>query len=252
MNKEDRDAIIEEDLGWLRDIKVHELGGKLMLGDAELPYNISHVFHEKEFVEQWLMCFALGNACGINYFRAQDWFAISNNGTRAVMVVDDNLKPLVIIPPLLTHQLTPKDLAILRAASMHIYASSQDTMRQNDPNANLGVAREIIKSQKEAKRLTYQEMLPKEFFERHSIIPAVEQKVYYIKDQLHKGKLPVETLNKVRVLLYTHHKGEQVTKEDREFLNSVSLGELDFARTDAKEAAADESKPVQPPNPMEC
>jgi hypothetical protein len=254
MSAEMRKDVIMEDFRFLDDIKIHNQDGKLMLGDDKMPFNISQIFYEKEFVEKWLMGFALGNQYGINYFRADEWFAFSGNGTRAVMVVDDNHKPLLVIAPMIQHKLSQREFKILRAASMYIQQSNADTMRANDPNANLGVAKKLAEVLKDTKRITLPDMITPEFYEKHGIIPEVEQQVYYIKDKINEGRAKIDDITKVRHMLYANHKGQALTKEEREFLDVLSKGMFVFNEKTAEAAKTEAVAEVreQPSNPMEC
>ena len=115
-NKLMADAIVKEDFRFLEDVKVHKVDGTLMLGDQELPYNVSKVMTEAEFVRDWIMGFALGNSLGINYFNSKDWLSFTNNGTRAVMIVENEnqSKPIAVIRPLIAHNLTQNEVTIDR------------------------------------------------------------------------------------------------------------------------------------------
>ncbi|MGB3945556.1 MAG: hypothetical protein WBK76_01835, partial [Candidatus Saccharimonadales bacterium] len=66
MTKEMRDNIIQEDFGFLNEIVVHNVDGKLLMGDSSIPYNVGYIFYEKDFIRDWLMSFALGNNYGKN------------------------------------------------------------------------------------------------------------------------------------------------------------------------------------------
>lgn len=253
MSAEQRKDVIMEDFRFLDDIKVHNQDGKLMLGDGKLPFNVSHIFYEKDFVEKWLMCFALGNYYGINYFRAEEWFSFSGNGTRAVMVVDAEHKPVLIIAPMIQHKLSQKEFKILRAASMYIQQSNADTMRKNDPNANLGVARKLAEALKDTKRITLTDMVTPAFYEKHGIIPEVEQQVYYIKDKINEGRAKIDDINNARHMLYANHKGQALSKEETEFLTQLSKGTFTFNEKTAEAAQTEVAEErAQPSNPMEC
>lgn len=258
MSREQRKALIMEDFNWLDDIKVHKIDGKLLLGDADIPYNIGHIFYEKEFVQKWLMGFALGNYHGINYFPLEKWAAMTNNGTRAVMVVDDDHKPVLLIPPLLAHKLSAQDFRVMRAVSWHMHHQSADTQFGKDPNLNLRLSKEITNRMDETKRITYTEMILPEFFAKYNIIPEVEQKVYYIKDVIRGKNDPIsnEDVNeKLRPIMYKLHKGETVTKEEKAFVVDAVRDRFVIAGVNDGEQAAAEKEQAEdqtPDNPMEC
>lgn len=261
MSRELRKDMIMEDFRFLEEIKVHEINGKLMMGDGEIPYNIGHVFYEKEFVTKWLMQFALGNYFGVNYFNVEQWCALTNNGTRAVLVCNDDHEPVLLIQPLIAHNLTPEDFRLLRAASWHMHHKSADTQFGNDPNLNMKIATQINERLSATKRTTYTDMILPEYFEKHGVIPEVEQKIYYIKDVVRGPKDPVkmdDVNEKLRPIMYKHHKGEKVTKEERAFVTEMVKGKISIdGLTDDAPAAADvkEGEPARaevPDNPLDC
>lgn len=273
MSRSTRDMILKEDLGWLDELQVHEIDGKLMLGDsaenAELPINVSHVMSEQEFVTRWLMPFALGNAIGINYFPHQEWARFTFNGTRSVLIVKKNeetgqLRPVLLVPPLITHNLSEQDFLLLRGAARQIHANSEDVMAKNDMNASLRVA-EILADERyglKATRITITDLISPMFFEKHGVIPEVEQKVYWIRDVIRKGaqlKTEPDELNKARDILYRDHKGEPVSKDEYFLIYELSLKEfiidekLETAPDSVKSDGNGKAEAYQAPeDPLEC
>lgn len=234
-NKLMTDAIIKEDFRFLDDVKVHKVDGTLMLGDQELPYNVSKVMTESEFVSDWIMGFALGNSLGINYFNSKDWLAFTNNGTRAVMIVENEnqTKPIAIIRPLIAHNLTQNEVTILRRLNERLHSLSGDTMNGANPHASLGLAKGVGEMLEGVERLTLTNMIPKTLYEKHGINPEVEQRVYYTKDILNEGKRPIEDINKLRPIFYKIEKGEKITKEEKDFVTEVTLGTFVFNNPEA-------------------
>ena len=252
MTKEVRDQIIEEDFGFLKEITIHEVDGKLMMGDSKLPFNVGHIFYEKEFIRDWLMAFALGNNHGVNYFNADAWLSFTDKGAMYVMVVDDDHKPLLVIPPMISSNMTPKDYAILRAASYQMQSVAADTFRKNDPNANLTLANHLKKHFDSIKRVTLTEMVNAEFYAKHGIIPEVEQQVYYIKDNINNGKAPIADITKSRDILYRNYRDEPVTEEEQAFINQLAKGEFTFKNPPQKKKVVEKVAAEKPVDPFEC
>lgn len=252
MNKEQRQAIIAEDFGWLKEIQILKIDGKLMLGgDDNMPFNVAAVLRESDFVKDWLMGFALGKDHGVNYFNAPKWHEISNRGTQSVLVVDDNDQPVLLVKPLIAHNMTPHDFEMMRAVSRHIQQVQADTTRSQDPNASMGVA-SMVKKHIQAKRLTITELVSPEFYAKYGIIPVVEQKIYYIKDIIRQNKAPIEDINKSRDILYRDHRKEPVTVEEYKFIEELSLGNFIIegkVETAPTTAVAEREAPS---NPLEC
>jgi hypothetical protein len=251
MKKEERQAIITEDFKFLDDITIHTVDGKLMLGNNNLPFNVATVLRESDFVKNWMMPFALGNDLGTNYFNIPKWLTISNRGTQAVMVVNDDDEPVLLVRPLISHNLTPRDFDLLRNVSRHIQQIQADTQRSKDPNASMGAAT-AVKEHLEAKRLTITDLVSPEFFERHGIIPEVEKKVYYIKDEINQNTADIKDINRSRDILYRDHKRQKVTPEEYRFLETLSKGQF-IIEDKVSQQALDQTSDVEPPsNPLEC
>lgn len=219
------DPLLEEDLAFLKDIRIHTINGKKMMGNSDRAFNVEKIYTEEEFVKDWLMQFTLGNKYGINYFNSAAWGRETNMGTLCVLVVDNEDKPLFIIPPITSTNLSPRDFDLLRAASLAISNNRSPFNGVNDPNQSLRVAREVQKHLG-GKRISFTEMVPEWFYERHSIDPDVEQKVFYIKDVINHGDADIDMLNEARVILYKEKKGEKVTKDEYQLLSDVSRGQF--------------------------
>lgn len=230
------DPLLEEDLAFLKDIRVHVVNGKRMMGTEQRAFNVEKVYTEEEFVKHWLMQFTLGNKYGVNYFNSAAWGRETNMGTLCVMVVDNEDKPLFIIPPITSTDLSPRDFDLLRAASLAISNNRSPFNGVNDPNQSLRVAREVQKHLG-GKRISFTDMVPEWFYERHSIDPDIEQKVFYIKDVINQGVVDLELLNQARVILYKEKKGEKVTKDEYQLLTDVSRGQFIVPGEEDKETA---------------
>lgn len=251
MKQGEIDALVDSDLGFLKEISVHEIDGQLMMGDAKLPFNVAVIFTEKEFIAKWMMAFALGNDFGTNYFDSVTWHRITNQGTQAAMVVDDDNKPVLLVRPMISHNLSPRDFELLRITSQHIQQMQADTFKSKDPNASLPAAR-MLQDKLSAKRLTITDLVSPEFFERHGINPAVEKKVYYIKDHILRGEGKIEDINRSREILYKLEKGEQTTTEELKFIHDLSKGEYIIENMVSKVEADAAAERETPTNPMEC
>ncbi len=229
MNKQIRNQIIENDLGWAKKIKVTEIQGRLMLGDdvpGQLPYDVAHVMKEEEFVRKWMIPFAVGSGLGINYFNQAEWWAFSYGGTRSVLVVAQDpqtgeWKPVLNVPPIVQINLTDNDKANLRLAAGVMYANNEDASKKNDINANLIVANALADKNigLEAPAMSFRDLIDPKFFEKWFIIPEVEYCTYYIRDVVRQG---IETkpadLELARDILWRDNKGLQVTKAEYQFL----------------------------------
>lgn len=266
---------IKEDFGWVDSLDIRELDGRYMLAnaDADLPFNVSHVLEEKEFVQKYLLGFALGNSIGINYFPSAQWYSFTYNGTRAVLVVKRDEEtgkaiPVLLVPPLITTQLTDEDRQLLRRASDVIHSNAHDNLKMDNMSANLEVA-DVLKDEDiglKAKRLTYRDLINPEYFKKFNIIPQEEEKIYYIRDILRKGReTKVEDLNRAREIFYREHTGGAVSREEYQFLSDLSLGEYEVeekigtaptgvsvSKDGSSSVSGGVSSKADPENPFEC
>jgi hypothetical protein len=259
MTKQDREDILQEDFAFLQTVKVQDVNGKLMMSDGEVPFNVETVLYEKEFVRDWLMPFAIGNDLGKNYFKVNEWFQISGNGTRAVMVVDDDHKPVLIIAPMINHNLTEREYRMMEQASRMIHSHSADTMKKNDPNANLSLAKALTAALDKKKRVTLTEMIAPEFYAKHGVIPEAEKQIYYIKDNLNNNSRDIKDINAIRPTLYANHRKEPVTQEQVEQVNALMTGNTEFHFNEESIKDAKKSVSVRrsddrevPSDPLEC
>lgn len=266
---------IKEDFGWVDGLDIREIDGRYMLANAEseLPFNVSHVMEEQEFVQKYLLGFALGNSIGINYFPSAQWYSFTYNGTRAVLVVKRDpdtrkVEPVLLIPPLTNTQLTDEDRQLLRRASDVIHSNAHDNLKMDNMSANLEVS-DILRDEEiglKAKRMTYRDLINPEYFAKFNIIPQQEEKIYYIRDILRKGReTKAEDLNRAREIFYREANNETVTREEYQFISDLTLGEYEVedkvntapttasAAKDGKSGIAGGISPTaDPENPFEC
>lgn len=257
-----RDMMIEEDLGWLAKLEVHNVDGKLMLGEesSELPFNVSHIMQEDEFVRKYLLAFALGNSLGINYFPLQQWFEFTFNGTRAVLVVKKveetgKFQPVLLVPPLITHSLTDEDRILLRRAAEVIYVNYNDSTKKNNLSANLEVSQVLADPEVglKAKPMTYADLINPEYFAEKKVIPEVEQKVYYIRDIICKGeKVSLEDLDKARDIFFRDHNNDKVTPAEWQFISKLTKGEFIVEGKEVADTTSSSAEPKQSDDPLEC
>lgn len=224
--------IIEESFGWLKDYTVTEVDGKKMMtakGET-IPFNVACVIPEKEFIAEWLMGFALGNYHGHNYFRVQEWLELSADGLQSVMVVDDDNKPMLIIPPLVSNNMGPDQYRMFRNIELAIKNISADSQRHADPMASAQLANVAEASLEQVKPRTITDLVSPWYFEQKGIIPEVEQQIYYIRDNINNGQVSADDLSKARPILYKARRNEPVNQEEKDLIERLVKGqfEVDF------------------------
>jgi hypothetical protein len=224
-----KQAIIEESFGWLKDYTVSEVDGKRMMtmkGET-VPFNVATVIDEQEFLRDWLMGFALGNYHGHNYFKVQQWLELSADGLQSVMVVDANNKPMLIIPPLVSNNMGPEQYRMFRSIEMAIKQISADSMLRDNPMASAALTKTSGASLANVKQRTITDLVSDWYYAKHDIIPEVEQKIYYIRDNINQGQVKAEDLSRARPILYKAHRNEPVTQEEKDHINKLVKGQFD-------------------------
>lgn len=240
-----RDAIIQEDFQFLKGVKAHEVDGRWTVGDYELPYDIGHVMTESEFVRDWLIQFAVGNNYGKNYFDTTGWLKITDGGAQSVMVTNEVGDASFIIPPMLSNNLSVKELTLLKRLNHAIYNIQQDEMRKNLPNASAGIAASVEEGLSSVTRKTITDLIPSHVYDRYKINPVIEQSVYYVRDFINEGsEIKVEDLNKFREILYKvdANPKDKLPESEIDFVKQLTKGQYVFEGEEVKENPEENTK----------
>jgi hypothetical protein len=253
-----RERMIESAFGWLRDVDTIEVDGKRMMvnkGDNK-PYNVADIIKESDFIRDWLMLFALGREHGLNYFPTQEWIDLSGDGLQSVMVVDDNNRPLFLIPPLVTTNMGPEHQKMLRDLEQAIKQIAADEQLKHLPDASAHLAHHVENGLASVKPKLITDMVPQWYYAKHQIIPEVEKQVNYIR-QVVNPRATVDDLNKARPILYRAFKKEPVTADEKKFITELTDGLFKFEESTSETAvkqneAKDQDEPDQEFDPLEC
>ncbi len=250
--------ILDNDLEYLKGLKVHVSNGKRYLGDGNKAYNVEWTIAESEFVRDWLIQFAVGDGTGINYLDKNRWMSKTNKGQGLVEVVDDNDhgRTLFIIPPIAAPNLTAKDLFMLRTGITMMNQNIADERKAYVTAKNTATAK-YIATGLDKKKPSITELIPDHVYKKHGIVPLVEQQCFWIKDVLNKNVLKNtpedhKTMYKVRDLLYKKHNKEQITHKEREFLDFISKGTIIWDDHDGTKEIENNDSGDDDFNPLEC
>lgn len=251
-SKKNRDLELKEDFGIFNGLTVTNVDGKLMLGnDDDLPFSVEHVMEEHEFVRVWLRQFALGNSIGINYFNLRAWNEISSVGQKSVMVVDANLKPILVIPPLLSTNLTEAHRRMLQQANAVMHGIGNTPSNKGVLGANTGAAAAVVEGLDNVKRLTYTDLIPEDYYTRHKIIPEVEQQVHYIKDVINANNDISKSLNETKDILTKLSLGKDITSKEVAFLEEITKGEFVISKAKDDKSVSAQVK-EEDNDPLSC
>lgn len=253
-----KQRIIEESFGWLKDYTISEVDGKRMMvakGETK-PFNVATIMDESEFLAKWLIQFALGRRHGRNYFDTDGWLALSAEGLQSVMIVDENSKPMLIIPPLVSNNLGPEQYKMFRNIEMAIKNIAADGQRSADPMASAQLAEHAANSLSNVKPRTITDMVSDWYYAKQNIVPDVEGQIWFIRDIIHNENVAEELLTKARPILYKAYRNEPVSNEEKEFINKLVKEEydIDFGTGAAKSEPKDNQTPGadQAYDPLEC
>lgn len=231
-------SILNEDLSFLKEMSIHESGGKRYLGTATKAFNIEWRLTESEFVKNWLIQFALGNDMGVNYFNIAKWMEKTNKGQGLVEIFSDATETeasvsLFIIPPLMAVNMSNSDYQLIRHAIQCINSNMVDEQATRLRDSNKPIADELGQMLS-GKRIPIPNHVPDWFYERHNVVPLVEQQCFFIRDIVNADKKsPHEDYYKLRDILYKRHKGEKLSAEEKAFAVALSRDTIEWG--DVKE-----------------
>lgn len=240
--------IMDEDLTYLKEMYIHESEGKRFLGNENKAYNIEWQIKESEFVKDWLIQFALGNDTGINYFNITKWGKHTNRGQGLVEVIaddstSDKTTSLFIIPPLMAVNMNNQDYQLIRRAIMMINFNMVDEQNTRIKDSNKPIADELA-SLLENKRIPIPDNVPGWFYEKHGVVPLVEQQCFFIRDVINADKpYPHEDYYRLRDILYRKFRKEGISLEEKQFADSMSRNNIEWE--EVKENSASNSTNVE-------
>lgn len=240
-----------EDMEYLKNMCVHHIDGQQYMGDQKLPFNVSYIMPESEFINTWLIQFTLGGYYGVNYFNYPKWFEMTNNGKLCVLVIDAEKNPLFIINPITSNNLSPKDRHLMSTAARLFADNYYEENRIQRVKKDNTVAEQVDRLM-EGNRKTITQLIPEWYYERCNIVPEAKQKMFYIRDVLNKGKkIPTEDLLRGEEILIKELKGQPISQEEIELISRLSNNNYHLSHKE--EEAKPETKGEQrPANPLEC
>lgn len=216
---------LEESFGFLRDIKVDNIGGQDFMTKDGVPLNAVSKMTEAEFVKDWIIQFALNNSTSENnYFNFIEWGKRSNQHTMAVLIVkDDNpSETIFVVKPLSSYEMSPMERDIMRQASSALQSSLQakheGQVPELDPNKIVEKTKEYFA---DVGNTQIHELVPIEFYHKHKVYPQALRQVIYIRDELFKGQISQEVLFKLKEIFEKEEIEGCATREEYEYVKSV-------------------------------
>lgn len=216
---------LEESFGFLKDIKIDNIGGQDYMTKDGIPLNAISKMTESEFVKDWLVAFALNNSTSSNnYFNFPAWGAKSNQHTMAVLIVkdDDPSETIFVVKPLSSYEMSVMERDILRQATAALNSSL--TAKQQGQRPDLSPEDIVATASQYMEAPTHtpiHQLVPLSFYHKHGLYPEALRKCVYIRDELYKGNIQQETLYKLKEIFEKEDKEGCATREDYEFVKSV-------------------------------
>lgn len=216
---------LEESFGFLKDIKIDNIGGQDYMTKDGVPLNAVSKMTETEFVRDWLVGFALNNsASSKNYFNFVNWGKQSNQHTMAVLIVkdDDPKETIFVVKPLSSYDMSIMERDILRQASAALHSSlaakQQGLPSSLNPEMIVSTAGQYMA---DPAHTPIHQLVPLEFYHKHNLYPEALRKVIYIRDEIFGGNISQEILFKLKDIFEKEDKEGCATREDYEFVKSV-------------------------------
>jgi len=242
----ERQLQLEEAFGFTRELMHQQIDGEKYLSKDGKPLNAITLMKESEFVKNWIIQFALNtSASGNNYFNFPAWGELSNQHTMAVMVVDDEDedKTLFIIKPFASYEMSDKERDVLQQTHSAMLSSIQASVDGQIPQLSTTfIADEASKHMERPSRKPIHELVPIEFFHKHKVYPYALHAVYYIRDELYKGKIDQSILFKLKDIFEKEEIEGCADRADYEYVKQICGDEYQIPED--KLAAKGDKAPV--------
>lgn len=232
-------------------------GKKVMVDEQGRMINAGLYLTETRFLQDWATMFALGKGSGKNYFDTNAWLKAvhtMNNATRTglscVVTNDEKTEILFVIQPITEPNFTPEERAALSDVhSWLVNARNAADAQQMNQKMNEGAqyAHDAIAEGAG----DYCDMIPAEWWAKHNIHPLAMQRAVYMRDEF--GVIN-EDFDVVYGVFIKMSKGEEVSKEEKDFVIEKSQGQFsfdDYSPTEvaSKKVLGGESNRI---SPFEC
>lgn len=173
-------------LSFLEGAEAREIDGKKYLEMNGEMINFANTLSEASFVRDWLLGFAVGYVNEKPYFDFNGWLNLSNDGRSAIVIHDneDENKFLFVIPPMISSDMTQRELEVLQFASgrMSNAYSAQFGGSTTRGTEILMEGMKIIQDGLDSKQRTLTDMIPPEVFAKYNIVPNILKKMIYCRD----------------------------------------------------------------------
>lgn len=218
-------AKMMEDFKFADSVGVTPINGEQYLTTEGVPLNAYTEMTESEFVEKWLLPFAVNDTTGVNYFNFIEWGKISNQHTMSVLVIDDNdpKKILLVIKPISGYQMTPIERDIMRQTSAAMANSAREIMEGQTPQLD---GKDIVDKAStfldpEKARIPMHDLIPIDFYHKHNVYPEALRKAFYVRDVVFEGKADMETLDFVKKVFETEERDGVASLEDYKLVKLI-------------------------------
>lgn len=179
MNKSE----LETYFGYLKTVGRAEVNGKGYLTVDGKIVNAATNMGETEFVQTWLVQFALGYIKEKPYFDFQTWLSITKEGSASVIVHEDSdpEKIIFVINPLSDASLTPEESGMLSVVSRYM-SHAQGATEDYRISKILREGKEVITEKFSGKSTTLTELVPGWVYDKYKVIPQVMKWMIYCRD----------------------------------------------------------------------
>lgn len=213
-----------------RNISGLKVDGVFLLQDEDSEESLTHVLmSENYFVDNWLTQFAIDKVNGVNYFDINTWSDITDNLTKAVLVVDDTPQKniLFLIPKFTEMRVSDEGRALIER-----YVNFSAQVKNLKPEEIEPVVLElsvIIDSVMNAERTNtgLTGLIPDFMYERYGIVPKSMKAMIYIRDTFNLEP-DTEVFHKVSEVLNRYFTNKPISLDEKNLVLKVTNNQFNF------------------------
>lgn len=207
-----------------------EIDGKKYLTDDDgEPVNVSHYMSETEFLNDWLLGFAIGYVYDKTFFDFNRWGEFTEQGKWEVAVTDDNdpKKILFIVPSLLSMNLDDQTATGLTVASKHMSQAKSAVDRVGVASNFLNQGKLFIAEIMKDRERTLTDLVPSWFYEKWKVRPTVVQQMIFCRERYGITADKDPEIWRVAEQCFTQiDQGYELNTTQKEFINELTQGEF--------------------------
>lgn len=207
-----------------RGISGLKVDGVFLLQDEDSEESLTHVLmSESYFVDNWLTQFAIDKVNGVNYFDINTWSDITENLTKAVLIIDDTpQKNILFLIPKFTEMRVSDEGRALIERYVNFSAQVKNLKTEEIEPVVLELS-DIIDSVMNAERtnIGLTGLIPDFMYERYNIVPKSMKAMIYIRNTF-SLEPDTEAFNKVSEVLNRYFTNKPISLDEKNLVLKVT------------------------------